>query len=63
MLISTSRKQINLIFHRHYRFYYFIMIIIIIFMIIIIIIIVIIIIKWTQQRTKQCYFALLQGFL
>ena len=39
------------------------MIIIIIFMIIIIIIIVIIIIKWTQQRTKQCYFALLQGFL
>ena len=38
------------------------MIIIIIFMIIIIIL-VIIIIKWTQQRTKQCYFALLQGFL
>ena len=39
------------------------MIIIIIFMIIIIIILVIIIIKWTQQVTKQCYFALLQGFL
>ena len=39
------------------------MIIIIIFMIIIIIILVIIIIKWTQQVTKHCYFALLQGFL